>query len=136
MEQPPHRPRGPGCFQVKGRYLPACSSGNAWGQRDVLHSLLQGTGGGRRLFRAICRAQLVSAPLRFCCWLLPPPDVAANCTGISVRGVFQYCKRQENFYFIALCFRNSAAAVHRTTVAERSTSVKTVLCSDCSPHGF
>lgn len=32
VEQPPHRPRGPGCFQVKGSYLPTCSTGNAGGR--------------------------------------------------------------------------------------------------------
>lgn len=34
------------------------------------------------------------------------------------------------FYFIALCLRNDAAAVYRPSVADRSTDIKFVLCSD------
>lgn len=35
------------------------------------------------------------------------------------------------YYFIALCFRNDAAAVRRPSVADRSIDVKFMLCSDC-----
>lgn len=88
-------------FSGKGP-IPACSSGNSWGQRDVLHSLLQGSVDGRRLLRAICRAQLVSALLRFLCWPLPTPVVAPVCSGINAREWFSSTVRDRQTFTLLL----------------------------------
>lgn len=58
--------------------------------------------------------------------------------GLTPCKSFQDWKREANcsFCFISVCFRNNAAAVHRSIAVGRSTEIKIALYSDGFPHRF